>query len=219
MKVVYLKGLSTNEEELAFIKEKFNAQGIEFINLVDDYNDFYKKSKEEIRKILSEKIHNITWQTEPVTLVCHSMGCNYGILLDANLCLLKNVVFISPEFQKMSKEEKDKIIASTNETTKEPSQMKFGIKKMKNICAFLDSKEWLDEEINNFLNKKSRKTAILYSKGDIYVSRDVINQMAEADFINSYEIDTNNHNPLLENTNCIDIIKKEIEDVDQIIKR
>lgn len=219
MKVVYLKGLSTNKEEIDFIKNKFNSEGFEFINLVDDYSEFFNKTKEEIINTLSERIHNITWQTEPATLVCHSMGCNYGILLDPNLCLLKNTVFISPEFKKMTDEEKQKIEKSANETTNDPAQMKFGINKIKNIGAFLASTKWIEEAVNDYLIKKPRKTTILYSKGDMFVSREIINKMAESDFINSYEIDTNNHNPLLEDTNCVEIIKKETEKVEDSLKR
>lgn len=217
MKVVYLKGLSTNEEELSFIKDKFNSKDIEFINLVDDYSEFFNKSKEEVWKILGQRIHDITWQTEPITLVCHSMGCNYGLLLASSpLLLIKNVIFISPEFEKITKEEQDKIVESTNGITKEPSQMNFGINKIKNLFAFIESSKWIPEVLSSYLNKESNPnfTTILYAKGDKYVSREIINAMSEYNNINSYEIDTNNHNPLLEDTNCVDIIKQETEKVD-----
>ncbi len=217
MKVVYLKGLSTNEEELSFIKDKFNSNGIEFINLVDDYSEFFNKSKEEIWEVLGQRVHNITWQTEPVTLVCHSMGCNYGLLLASSpLLLIKNVIFISPEFERITKAEQEKIVESTNDITKEPSQMKFGINKIKNISAFIKSSKWVPKTLNFYLNENfgPNFTTILYAKGDKYVSREIINAMSEYDNINSYEIDTNNHNPLLEDTNCIDIIKQETEKID-----
>ena len=217
MKVVFLKGLSTNKEELSFIKDKFNSNGIEFINLVDDYSEFFNMPKGEIWKILSQRVQDITRQTEPVTLVCHSMGCNYGLLLASNLLLLiKNCIFISPEFEKITKEEQDKIVESTNKMTKEPSHMKFGINKIKNLFAFIESSKWVPSVLTFYLNEESgpRFTTILYSKGDKYVSRRIINAMTEYDNISSYEIDTNNHNPLLEDTNCIDIIKQETEKVD-----
>ena len=214
MKVVYLKGMSTNEEELSFIKDKFNSNGIEFINLVDDYSEFFGKSTNEIWTILGQRIDDITWQTEPVTLVCHSMGCNYGLLLAATpLLLIKNVIFISPEFKKITKDEQDKIVESVNDITKEPSRMKFDINKVKNLAAFIKSRKWVPSFLNIYLNHPSF-TTILYSKGDKYVSREIINTMSEYDNINSYEIDINNHNPLLEDTNCIDIIKQETEKVD-----
>ena len=214
MKVVYLKGMSTNEEELSFIKDKFNSNGIEFINLVDDYSEFFGKSTNEIWTILGQRIDDITWQTEPVTLVCHSMGCNYGLLLAATpLLLIKNVIFISPEFKKITKDEQDKIVESVNDITKEPSRMKFDINKVKNLAAFIKSRKWVPSFLNIYLNHPSF-TTILYSKGDKYVSREIINTMSEYDNINSYEIDINNHNPLLEDTNCIDIIKEETEKVD-----
>lgn len=216
MKVVYLKGLSTNKEELDFIKNKFESEGIHFINLVDDYSEFYNKSKEEVCEIIGQRIHNLTWQSEPVTLVCHSMGCNYGLLVGPNpLFLIKNVVFISPEFKKITKEERDNIVESTNAITREPAQMKFGINKLKNIRTFIQSSKWVDGALDNYLNSEigPKFTTILYSKGDKYVSREIINKMAECRNIKSYEVDTNNHNPLLEDTNCIDIIKQETEKV------
>ena len=217
MKVVYLKGLSTNQDELSFIKDKFNYNDIEFINLVDDYSEFFDKTREEVWKTIGQRIHDITWQTEPVTLVCHSMGCNYGLLLASSpLLLIKNVIFISPEFKKITKDEQDKIVESANGITKEPSRMKFGINKVKNLAAFIESSKWVPDALNTYLNEGSgpNYTTILYAKGDKYVSREIINAMSEYDNINSYEIDTNNHNPLLEDTNCIDIIKQETEKVD-----
>ena len=217
MKVVYLKGFSTNNEELEFIKNKFNDNNIDFINLVNNYSEFYNKSKEEIWTILAKRIHNITWQTEQVTLVCHSMGCNYGLLFNDGLSLIKNVIFISPEFEKITKEEKAKIEKSTRKITKEPSHMSFNIKNLKNLSAFMTSVKWIPEQLEYYLNNGGTPfTTILYSKGDKFVSRRIIKKMSEYDNINSYEIDTNNHNPLLEDTNCIDIIIKETEKLDNL---
>ena len=84
-----------------------------------------------------------------------------------------------------------------------------------NIYAFIQSSKWVDEALANYLNSnKINPTTILYSKGDKYVSREVINMMSAYDNVKTYEIDTNNHNPLLEDTSCIDIIKQETEKVD-----
>jgi|GEM_PF-2338680 len=215
MRVVYLKGLSTNEEEIDFIKKKFESEGIYFTNLVEDYSEFFGKSKEDICKIIEQRIYNLTWLSDPVTLVCHSMGCNYGLLLLDPSLQISNTVFISPEFKKITKEERDQIVESSNAITKEPSQMKFGVNKLMNIYAFIQSSKWVDKALANYLNSnKINPTTILYSKGDKYVSREVINMMSVYDNVKTYEIDTNNHNPLLEDTSCIDIIKQETEKVD-----
>ena len=201
MKTFYLKGMSTTKEEFEFINKKFNDYGIDLELLCDDYSKYASHGKYFILKDLICKLP----VNEDVNLVCHSMGCNYGVLLSGFSSSIKSITLVSPEFERPSKEEVSKVVESTNITMHEPSIMPFGINKILNIASFIRSNEWLDEAFSMYVSREI-PTTIIYSKGDKYISRDAIYRLASFSNVRSYEIDTNNHNPMLEDNEAIDLI-------------
>ena len=203
MKVFYLKGLSTTVKEFEYIYSKFSYGDVELVSLVDNYADLSKLSKEKIIEYLKEKI-NASGE-ENINLICHSMGCNFGLILASNMDNINNVIFVSPEFENVTKEEQSQIEPSSRQSAYVSENMPMSLSKLKSILLFMKSKKWVNEEMTNFINKNI-KTSILYSKGDKFVSRKIIHKLSEQENINEYEIDTNNHNPLLEDVGCVDII-------------
>ena len=203
MKAFYLKGLSTTVKEFEYIYSKFSYGDVELVPLIDSYVDLSKLSKEKIIEYLKEKI-NASGE-ENINLICHSMGCNFGLLLASNIDNINSVVFVSPEFENVTKEEQSQIEPSSRQTAYVTENMPMSLAKLKSILLFLKSKKWVNEEMKNFINKKI-KTSIIYSKGDKFVSRKIIHKLSEQENINEYEVDTNNHNPLLEDVGCVDLI-------------
>ena len=205
MKVYYLKGMSSNQDELDYLKMKFENEGMELIPLVDNYAMYSKMSKDEIEADLISRLP----KDEKINLVCHSMGCNYGLLLANKLINIYHITFVSPEFESMTSSDYEAIDPSPRPMDHKPNKMKFGINKLKNIMAFVKSSKWSGIELKRFLITRDTPTLILYSSGDGFVSRKQFEDMYEFDNISFHRFDTNNHNPLLENNKSVELIKKD----------
>ena len=162
-------------------------------------------SKEEI----TEDLINRLPKDERIKLVCHSMGCNYGLLVANNMNNIEHITFVSPEFEKMTSSDYESIVTFPRPMDHRPNKMKFGINKLKNIMAFVKSSKWSRSELKRFLITKDIPTLIFYSTGDGFVSRKQFEDMYELDNINFQRFDTNNHNPLLENNKSVELIKKD----------
>lgn len=205
MKVYYLKGMSSDKDELDYLKMKFENEGMELIPVIDNYANYSKMSKEEI----TEDLINRLPKDERINLVCHSMGCNYGLLVANNMNNIEHITFVSPEFEKMTSSDYESIVTFPRPMDHRPNKMKFGINKLKNIMAFVKSSKWSRSELKRFLITKDIPTLIFYSTGDGFVSRKQFEDMYELDNINFQRFDTNNHNPLLENNKSVELIKKD----------
>ena len=212
MKYLYLKGMSTTKEEFEIIKDKFMENGMELINLVDDYADFYGMRENEIKKELIKRINSYTGDK---CLICHSMGCNFGVIVAPHIRRLAKIMFISPEWKDVTKEEQRLILPSSNETKYPSHQQPLSINKIKNITVFVKSKNLYQKNkienktMFNYLFLSDLCKDIFYSKGDKFVSRKEIESLSAFENVNVFEIDTNNHNPILE-TDDIVLRAKEI---------
>lgn len=204
MRYFYLKGMSATKDEINFIKDKFESEGIQLENLVDDYATFLKKSDNEICEFLSQKINSFD---DEVCLICHSMGCNFAFLTYPQINNLRRVVLVSPEFKTVSKEEKERIEESIK-PDKFPTEIKrMSINKIKNIAMFLRSKKWIKKFMQCNLSYIC-PVDIFYSKGDKFVSQDAIRNFSRFKGVEVFEIDSNNHNPILESDDIILEIKR-----------
>ena len=203
MKAFYLKGLSTTKKEFDYIYSKLSYEDIELVPLVSNYAELSKLSKDKIIDYFKDKIKDSG--EEKINLICHSMGCNFGLLLASNMDNINSITLISPEFETVTKEEQAEIEPSSRESINEGENTPMSLAKLKSILLFIKSKKWVSEEMENFINK-GIKTSILYSKGDKFVSRKMIHRLSKLDNISEFEMDTNNHNPLLEDVGCEDII-------------
>lgn len=205
--IYYLKGMSADIDELDYLYEKFKAYDIELIPLAFDYTKFFGKNKEQVILNLKKRLAACT-NDEKVTVICHSMGCNFISSLAAHSIKDFNIILISPELGKVSEDEKNGIIPSEKEIEHPCKPMKFSIDKLKSISVFLKSKKWFNEDKYIL---KYHNVSILYSKGDPFVSRYALYDLSHTIDAHVHEIDCNNHNPLLENNDAIDIIKEDIK--------
>ena len=104
----YIKGMSTTNEEQERIINSFKEQGIDVIPVIDDYANYSIKT---IEKSIEKFIENNNPNNEKVNLICHSMGCNFGYLIErrGNININK-LVLVSPEFISTTKKEKEERI-------------------------------------------------------------------------------------------------------------
>lgn len=214
-KCFYLKGLSTTTSELEAIKSKFSKSGIELIPLVDNYADIYNINEQEFIEKMKEKLK----EEQDINLVCHSMGCNFGLLLASNIPNIKTLTLVSPEFVQTSKEEKQNI--KNNKSTKNDEKIQIGPKmnlvdKLKSLKLFTKSIEWINNYLLTFFKNNTIPTKIVYSKGDIFVSQKFIHKLENID---CYEANSNNHNPLLTDDTCITKINEFILEQNNSIKK
>lgn len=198
----YIKGMSTTKEEQEKIINSFKEQGIDAIPVIDDYENYSIKTIEpSIEKFIEENNPN----NEKVNLICHSMGCNFGCLIKrrGNIDINK-LIFVSPEFVSTTKKEKEEIKNKYNgiDYNTESNNTKLNLH---NIILYYKSLRKVMETLTDFVSC-NMDTLIVYSKGDIFVSRNWINSVG-----NYVEIDSNSHNPLLTNKETYEEISKYIK--------
>ena len=203
----YIKGMSTTNEEQERIINSFKEQGIDVIPVIDDYANYSIKT---IEKSIEKFIENNNPNNEKVNLICHSMGCNFGYLIErrGNININK-LVLVSPEFISTTKKEKEEIKKRYNgidyNTKSNNSKLN-----LHNIILYYKSlrkvmEPSIDPVFCNF------DTLIVYSKGDIFVSQNWINS-GYAFLTDKVEVNSNSHNPLLTN-------KEVYEEITEYIKK
>lgn len=199
----YLKGLSATDNELNSIEQKFDNMGLKLYPVGINYEELYKKNEIRAFNCLNNDIyynHGIfPCMPNKINLICHSMGCNLGVTF-ANLNNnVGKLVLISPEITKISNEEKEAIIQNRkNSNIYTPKKTKLNLQKIKSIILFLKSQKWAEKNIIELL-EKNIDILCIYSNGDEFVSQNYIHQLANHPNVSEYEVDSNNHNPLLDN--------------------
>jgi len=201
----YIKDLSTTEEELKKIRDNFLKSEIEIEIIIPSYSKVWMCSKEELILKMQEVIGN----QEEVNLICHSMGCNLGVILAKRIKRLNKVILVSPEFVPISELEKLDIALKYPGNLEDTKEEKLTLKKIKAIILFLRTRKWALEEITDFLTMNN--TLIVYSKGDRYVSQKYIKELTNKSNITAVSIDSSYHNPLLNNKESIEKIKRYIK--------
>lgn len=203
----YIKGMSTTNEEQERIINSFKEQGIDVIPVIDDYANYSIKT---IEKSIEKFIENNNPNNEKVNLICHSMGCNFGYLIErrGNININK-LVLVSPEFISTTKKEKEEIKKRYNgiDYNTKSNNAKLNLH---NIILYYKSlrkvmEHSIDPVFCNF------DTLIVYSKGDIFVSQNWINS-GYAFLTDKVEVNSNSHNPLLTN-------KEVYEEITEYIKK
>ena len=203
----YIKGMSTTNEEQERIINSFKEKGIDVIPVIDDYANYSIKT---IEKSIEKFIENNNPNNEKVNLICHSMGCNFGYLIErrGNININK-LVLVSPEFISTTKKEKEEIKKRYNgiDYNTKSNNAKLNLH---NIILYYKSlrkvmEPSIDPVFCNF------DTLIVYSKGDIFVSQNWINS-SYAFLTDKVEVNSNSHNPLLTN-------KEVYEEITEYIKK
>lgn len=203
----YIKGMSTTNEEQERIINSFKEQGIDVIPVIDDYANYSIKT---IEKSIEKFIENNNPNNEKVNLICHSMGCNFGYLIERRENInINKLVLVSPEFISTTKKEKEEIKKRYNgiDYNTKSNNAKLNLH---NIILYYKSlrkvmEPSIDPVFCNF------DTLIVYSKGDIFVSQNWINS-GYAFLTDKVEVNSNSHNPLLTN-------KEVYEEITEYIKK
>lgn len=203
----YIKGMSTTNEEQERIINSFKEQGIDIIPVIDDYANYSIKT---IEKSIEKFIENNNPNNEKVNLICHSMGCNFGYLIErrGNININK-LVLVSPEFISTTKKEKEEIKKRYNgiDYNTKSNNAKLNLHNI--ILYYKSLRKVMEPSIESV--SYNMDTLIVYSKGDIFVSQNWINS-GYAFLTDKVEVNSNSHNPLLTN-------KEVYEEITEYIKK
>ena len=203
----YIKGMSTTNEEQERIINSFKEPGIDIIPVIDDYANYSIKT---IEKSIEKFIENNNPNNEKVNLICHSMGCNFGYLIErrGNININK-LVLVSPEFISTTKKEKEEIKKRYNgiDYNTKSNNAKLNLHNI--ILYYKSLRKVMEPSIDPV--SCNMDTLIVYSKGDIFVSQNWINS-GYAFLTYKVEVNSNSHNPLLTN-------KEVYEEITEYIKK
>ena len=203
----YIKGMSTTNEEQEIIINSFKEQGIDVIPVIDDYANYSIKT---IEKSIEKFIEQNNQNNEKVNLICHSMGCNFGYLIErrGNININK-LVLVSPEFISTTKKEKEEIKKRYNgiDYNTKSNNAKLNLHNI--ILYYKSLRKVMEPSIESV--SYNMDTLIVYSKGDIFVSQNWINS-GYAFLTDKVEVNSNSHNPLLTN-------KEVYEEITEYIKK
>ena len=203
----YIKGMSTTNEEQERIINSFKEKGIDVIPVIDDYANYSIKT---IEKSIEKFIENNNPNNEKVNLICHSMGCNFGYLIQRRENIdINKLIFVSPEFVSTTKKEKEEIKKGYNgiDYNTKSNNTKLNLHNI--ILYYKSLRKVMEPSIDSvFCNFD---TLIVYSKGDIFVSQNWINS-GYAFLTDKVEVNSNSHNPLLTN-------KEVYEEITEYIKK
>ena len=199
--------MSTTNEEQERIINSFKEQGIDIIPVIDDYANYSIKT---IEKSIEKFIENNNPINEKVNLICHSMGCNFGYLIErrGNININK-LVLVSPEFISTTKKEKEEIKKRYNgiDYNTKSNNAKLNLHNI--ILYYKSLRKVMEPSIDPV--SCNMDTLIVYSKGDIFVSQNWINS-GYAFLTDKVEVNSNSHNPLLTN-------KEVYEEITEYIKK
>ena len=77
---LYFKGLSTNNAELNQIRKLFKQHNLDFTAVFGDYSTLPLASNQKLKIALDDKIRENNPIGHNLNLICHSMGCNLGVI-------------------------------------------------------------------------------------------------------------------------------------------
>lgn len=194
MKVVYVPGLSVTKENLQKVKEVLKEGNIEIEPLISDYLSIARMSKQDIERTIMNRLDCIEEANDDTHLLCHSMGCNLGVLASKHPSV-GSITFVSPEFRKVTRKEQKEIEQIRKEKyseEKEESVKRDLQEQLLLVGLFLKSRKWALKE----LHQVEIPTMVVYSEGDKFVSRKGIKEIGDR-FTRKIMLETSFHNPFL----------------------
>lgn len=197
MNNLYFKGLSTDNQELEKIRSMFKENDLRFTNVFYSYEGLPLFSKEKLNAAIDDEVRRSNPIGQDVNIICHSMGCNLGILNAEKSSKVKKMVLISPEFGEYSKKEK-RIIeeAKTHPSIQRPfgeKSKKISGETAKSIILFNRTKPWATLA----LERVNVPILIIYSKDDIFIPKEYLHRLANRkDNVEIEIINSKLHNPL-----------------------
>lgn len=195
MEKIYIPGMSITKEEEAKIKKVFRENGMPVQFLINDYSFLAKMGKKEFYEFVRDRINFIRVYDEGVHLICHSMGCNLGVIASSHLNV-QSLTFISPEFSTTTRRERQEILKRASEKYQHEKKEVLPTRSLGEqlllVGLFLRSRRWALKELSNI----DVPIRVYYSEGDPFVSREEIRKIG--DFTTQkIMLETSNHNPLL----------------------
>ncbi|MCI9233634.1 MAG: hypothetical protein HFH08_03425 [Bacilli bacterium] len=195
MEKIYIPGMSVTREELQKITDLFRSQKMPVVPFTNEYLFLSKMSKNNIRKLIMERIDFICHRHDGVHLICHSMGCNLGVIASSHPCV-ESLTLISPEFGSTTRLEKKEILERTSQKYQQEQIETFPTRSLGEqlllVGLFLRSRSWALKELSHI----DVPIRVYYSEGDPFVSREEIRKIG--DFTTKkIMVETSNHNPLL----------------------
>ena len=194
---LYLKGLSTDGQELQQIRNLFKKNNLEFTDIFDSYENLPVLHKDKLIAEVNEQIRKKNPTMQNINLICHSMGCNLGVLAAETSSTIKKMVLISPEFGEYSKKEKNqiqkaRIIPSIHRPFGEKSK-KVNKETFKSLIIFNQTKPWTTLAIERI----NIPVLIIFAKDDNVIPKEYLNHLSKRkDNIEVKAIDSKLHNPL-----------------------
>lgn len=194
---LYYKGLLTDVNELDEIKRFFKENNVSLTPVFENYATLPLTSIKNLNAALQDKFREANPMGQQANLICHSMGCNLGVLTTIKTPKVKKLVLISPQFGNYTEEELDK---QKNEKIKSPLQRPYGEQKtktnndkIKSLIVFNKTQQLAKVAIE----KINVPTLIIYSKDDAFIPKEYLQDLSERkDNITLATIDTKMNNPL-----------------------
>lgn len=199
---LYLKGLSTNNDELDKIRNLFKKYGLDFTVVFDNYSQLPLRSTGALKVAIDDKIRRCNPMGQKVNLICHSMGCNLGVIAAERSKKIKSLILISPEFGEYSEKEMKKIeneeLNLNNPREYGELEVKNNANKIKSLIVFQKTKPLATAAIE----KIQVPTLIIYSKDDLFIPKEYLNGLSDRkDNIKIATLNTKFHNPLVNGRN------------------
>lgn len=195
MEKIYIPGMSISVEEEAKLKRLFKEEGMPVQFLTNEYLFLAEMSKKNIRNFIMKEIDFTRNHYEGVHLICHSMGCNLGIIASEHPDV-QSLTLISPELKATSKLERERIITETLEKYQHEQKEKPPVRPLGEqlllVGLFLRSRKWALKSLKDV----DVPIQVFYSEGDPFVSRESVDKTFDC-MTRIMKIETSNHNPLL----------------------
>ena len=199
---LFFKGLSADKKELEDVQKMAVENGFDLDIAFDDYGNITLDSLEK----LSQKINE---RATDVNFICHSMGCNLGILTAKKIERIRSLVLISPEFGDYSDEELE-IQAKAQKDASSQVRREF----TEDVVHAFKFFKYTQPLAAMAVEKINVPILIIFSKGDIFIPQEYLRELsARKDNIELVFLDTNLHNPLLDeeySQKTMKLVKKHI---------
>jgi len=198
MKTLYLKGTSTTQREMNIVKALFCNQGLEITPIYYSYSKLTLLKKEKLEKALSNAITYLHPDEKEFNLICQGTGCNLGIILANSDERINKLTLVSPSIVPSSEtEEKNQIkVAFKNKYFGEildRNNELATLEELKSLILYARTSKIAKKILNDLENE----LLILYSCCDLLVSPNYMNELSKKDNVESYSINSCNHNPII----------------------
>ena len=196
---ILFSGFSYSKENFELMKNRLENNGIP--NVVDfgPYNVYENMEDEELISLLCENFDKLGDNTN---IICHSMGCNLGLILaKERSSKIKKAVFLSPELQKTTRREKRVAklrilhgLTPTNDFSVERPVNMGILAKLKLYKVFKQTQKLALESLDNMPKIDS---LVIYGIADKFVSHAGAEELIHVLDAHSVQAWTSQHNILL----------------------